>query len=221
MTAPSRHKLAVHVVPLQKNTETKQPTVEKATVEAEPTVEVTVEEPTVEKVTVEAEPTVEVTVEEPTVEMVTVEEATPDRATMALGESADRGKASVEKAQEATEGEGKPVEMEETDSVIEALVVKVSVALHHQLHPYCIMHSCLLLYRNTQVLLPIASFHTSCSLKLSQTSSASRIVCYCIPWLGLAYKLLCLSDSPSFPKRCRMEDEVSNVLLYNNNCRYL
>lgn len=211
MTAPSRHKLAVHVVPLQKNTETKQPTVEKATLEPEPTVEVTVEEPTVEKATVE----------EPTVEKVTVEEATPDRATMALGESADRGKASVEKAQEATEGEGKPVEMEETDSVIEALVVKVSVALHHQLHPYCIMHSCLLLYRNTQVLLPIASFHTSCSLKLSQTSSASRIVCYCIPWLGLVYKLLCLSDSPSFLKRCRMEDEVSNVLLYNNNCRYL
>ena len=130
MTAPSRHKLAVHVVPLQKNTETKQPTVEKATLEAKHTVEVTAEEPTVEKVT--------------------MEEATPDRATMALGESADRGKASVEKAQEATEGEGKPVEMEETDSVIEALVVKVSVALHHRLQPYCIMHSCLLLYRNTQ-----------------------------------------------------------------------
>lgn len=143
MTAPSRHKLAVHVVPLQKNTETKEPTlekttVEKSTVEDEPTVEVTVEE---------------VTVEEPTMEKVTMEEATPDRATVPLGESADRGKASVEKTQDATEGEGKPVEMEETDSIIEALVVKVSVALHRQLQPYCIMHSCLLLYRNTQVLI--------------------------------------------------------------------
>ena len=178
MTAPSRHKLAVHVVPLQKNTETKEPTVEKTTVE---------------KSTVEAEPTVEVT----------VEEATPDRATVALEESADRGKASVGKAQEATDGEGKPVEMEETDSVIEALVAKVSVGLHHQLQPCCIMHSCLLLYRNTtrsDCILPIASFSTSCSLKLSQTSSASRIACYCIPWLGLTCQCLCLSDSPSFPE---------------------
>ena len=105
------------------------------------------------------------------------------------------------KAQEATEGEGKPVEMEETDSVIEALVAKVSVGLHHQLQPYCIMHSCLLLYRNktrSDCILPIASFSTSCSLKLSQTSSASRIACYCIPWLGLTCQCLCLSDSPSF-----------------------
>ena len=133
MSAPSRHKLAVHVVPLQKNTETKKPTVDEATVE---------------KATVE-----EATVEETTMEETTMEEATVDKATAALGESVDRGEASREEAivkeQETTEGEGKPVEIEEADSIIESLVVKVS--MHGIASPAalsCIMNSCLLLCRN-------------------------------------------------------------------------
>ena len=133
MSAPSRHKLAVHVVPLQKNTETKKPTVDEATVE-----KATVEEATMEKATMEE---------------TTMEEATVDKATVALGESVDRGEASREEAivkeQETTEGEGKPVEIEEADSIIESLVVKVSMnGIASPAALSCIMNSCLLLCRN-------------------------------------------------------------------------
>ena len=133
MSAPSRHKLAVHVVPLQKNTETKKPTVDEATVE-----ETTMEE---------------TTMEETTMEETTMEEATVDKATVALGESVDRGEASREEAivkeQETTEGEGKPVEIEEADSIIESLVVKVSMnGIASPAALSCIMNSCLLLCRS-------------------------------------------------------------------------
>ena len=133
MSAPSRHKLAVHVVPLQKNTETKKPTVDEATVE-----KATVEEATMEKATMEE---------------TTMEETTVDKATVALGESVDRGEASREEAivkeQETTEGEGEPVEIEEADSIIESLVVKVSMnGIASPAALSCIMNSCLLLCRN-------------------------------------------------------------------------
>ena len=143
MSAPSRHKLAVHVVPLQKNTETKKPTVDEATVEKATVKEVTVEEATMK----------EATVDKATMEETTMEEATVDKATAALGESVDRGEASREEAivkeQETTEGEGKPVEIEEADSIIESLVVRVSMnGIASPAALSCIMNSCLLLCRN-------------------------------------------------------------------------
>ena len=157
MSAPSRHKLAVHVVPLQKNTETKKPTVDEATVEKATVEKATMEKATVEKATMEKATIEKAMMEEATVDKATVEEATVDKATVALGESADRGEASREEAivkkQETTEGEGKPVEIEEADSIIESLVVKVSMnGIASPAALSCIMNSCLLPCRNVQVL---------------------------------------------------------------------
>ena len=71
------------------------------------------------------------TIEEASVDEAIMEKAVVDEATVALGGSSDGGETSGEEAivkgQETTEDEGKPVEIEEADSIIGSLVVKVSM----------------------------------------------------------------------------------------------